>query len=175
MPIETLGYADYKANALRDRQWKSYNARWPYHERAIEIVKSLNVSDAGKVLEIGTFGAGLVIGSDKMDLPNTSWSLPEHQMVIWHDAREIPWPFDNGRYELLIALRVWHHLHPMQCESFEEAKRVAQNLIIECPEKEVVGIGITREQFIEWNNGKSPIEEHDMGTWGRLYLWRGNA
>ena len=171
--IKTIDFSAFEANAQKDPQWKSYRERWIYHERAIEIIKSLNISDAGKVLEVGSFGAGLVVGSDKMDLPNSQWNSPENQMMIWHDAREIPWPFEDGRYDLLIALRVWHHLAPVQRESFLEAKRIARNIIIECPEKEVVGVGITRDQFIAWNGGEKPVEECDMGAWGRLYLWRG--
>ena len=175
MTIQTLDYSDFEANAITLPQWKSYRSRWVYHAKSIEIVRGLNISGPSAVLEIGAFGAGLVLGSNKMDLPGGSWPLPAQHLAIWHDARIIPWPFENGKFELVIAMRVFHHLNPMQRECFMEAKRIARNVLIECPEWETIGEGITRAQFIEWNGGESPIVEHDMGAWGRLYLWKGDV
>ncbi len=171
--MKTLDFATYEANAMLDPQWKSYRERWAYHEAAIGIVNALNLSRPKRVLEIGAFGAGIVIGSDRMDLPDGSWNLPGDIRTILHDARDIPWPIADNRYDLLIALRVWHHLAPVQESCFTEAKRIAKNIIIACPEQEVVGIGIKRDRFIAWN-GAPPLKECDFGTWGKLY-WFGDV
>lgn len=175
MTLEYLEFDQYEANAVRYPQWKSYRARWVYHARAIFIIQNVCLpTDPKNVLEIGSYGAGLVTGSDRMDLPGGQWPLAGENPTYTHDARLVPWPISDQRYELLIALRVWHHLAPMQEEAFREARRVARNILIVCPEKEVVGQGITRNQFVKWNGGVPPYLEHDLGTWGRLCLWRKN-
>jgi hypothetical protein len=176
--IKTLDIGRYLKNAIKNGWPPAYKARWAYHAKAIEIAKKLSLShprmNAGKVLEIGSFGAQIVIGSDTMDLQSDEWKTPVFSPTYSHDARVLPWPIESEKYLLLVALRLWHHLAPVQEQCFREAKRVALNVLIECPEKEIVGQGITRAQFIAWNDGVLPVEEYDMGEWGRLYLWRGN-
>lgn len=174
MTIRLLTYGEYETNAKKDPQWRSYVERWGYHAKAIEIIRGLDISGPDAVLEIGTFGAGLVHGSNRMDLPDGAWPPPDPGRQIWHDAREIPWPFGDDQFELLIALRVWHHLAPAQRRALREARRVARRVLIVCPEHEVVGIGIPRGKFITW--GGQPSIEEDLGAWGRLYLFGdGNA
>lgn len=174
MTIRLLEYGEYEANARKDPQWRSYVERWGYHAKAIEIIRGLDISGPDAVLEIGSFGAGLVHGSNRMDLPDGAWPPPDPHRQIWHDAREIPWPFGDDQFELLIALRVWHHLSPVQKSSFREAQRIARRLLIVCPEREVVGVGIHRKKFIAW--GGQPAMEEDLGAWGKLYLFGdGNA
>jgi hypothetical protein len=169
MTVKLLQYAEYEANAKRDPQWKSYAARWDYHSWAIEIIQGLDISGPNAVLEIGAFGAGLVHGSKRMDLPHGSWPPPDPDRQIWHDARDIPWPFQDVQFEMLIALRVWHHLVPAQERAFREARRVARRVLITCPEHEIVGVGIPREKFTAW--GGLPVIEEDLGAWGKLYLF----
>ncbi|MDZ4241922.1 MAG: hypothetical protein U1D99_03755 [Candidatus Omnitrophota bacterium] len=172
--IETLTWTAYEENALKNPAWKSYRARWSYHAVAIEIVKSLDISSPRGVLEIGPFGANVIQGSDTMDLPSGEWRMPDYGRTIRHDARSIPWPFQEKRYELLIALRVWHHLAPFQEEAFREAKRIAHHIIIACPENEIVGVGVARGQFLAWNDGIPPSREYDLAAWGKLYFWSEN-
>lgn len=171
--MKYLDFQTFEATVSGDDRWRSYRERWLYHEAAIGMIKGLDIKRSKSVLEMGTFGAGLVIGSDRMDLPGGEWEFSGDRRTILHDARVIPWPITSGRYDLLVALRLWHHLAPLQRECFMEAKRIARNIIIECPEQEVVGVGIAREQFIEWN-GEKPAEEIDFGAWGRLYLFKGS-
>jgi len=171
--IDFLTFDDFARNADRSPQWKSYRERWIYHEIAIEIAKTLGIRRNRSVIEIGTFGAQVVPGSDTMDLPRGSWSLPGEVPTVAHDARKLPWPIRAGRYQLLVALRVWHHLAPAQRACFDEARRVAKNLIICCPEQEVVGRGIPREDWIEWNGGP-PLIERKTDGWGIVYLFGGH-
>jgi len=170
--IRYLDRAGYEANAVKDDKWRSHKARWPYHVAAIATVESLGIKDAGEVLEIGAFGAQIVIGSDTMDLPQGDWEIPGARSTYAHDARELPWPIKTGRYSLVVALRVWHHLFPRQKECFLEAKRVAKHVLIVCPEKEIVGVGIRRRQWDDWN-GSPPIRQAELEGWGRLYLFKG--
>jgi hypothetical protein len=168
--ITYLTYNDYFANARRSGQWKSHALRWPYHHGALEIIQGLNLNDSRKVLEIGSFGAGLVHGSVRMDLPGTSWEIKQNRTDIKHDARVIPWPFGDREFDLVVTLRVWHHLAPVQREAFLEARRVAKYVLIECPEQEVVGAGIPHQKFTEWNGGP-PLIVRDFADWGLLYLF----
>jgi hypothetical protein len=174
--MKMLDYAAYEANARKDPQWKSYQERWVYHEQAIKIIEGLDIQNPEEVLEIGAFGAGLVPGSDRMDLPDSPWPVAKKKGILWHDARVIPWPIPAAKYSLVVALRVFHHLAPVQKECFAEARRIARYVLIECPEQEVVGVGIKEERFIAWN-GVKPLLRHDFGAWGKLYLFgeSGNA
>lgn len=172
--IHLLTYEEYEKSVQSDPLWKSYKARWQYHAEAIQLIKGLDINAPRQVLEIGSFGAGLVKGSDRMDLPDGEWSGKVEKGTILHDARELPWPLHPlGRYRLVIALRVWHHLWPMQKECFMEAKRISKYVLIECPEQEIVGKGISRDDFLCWNYGVPPIALIDLGGWGIVYLWRG--
>lgn len=172
MPLKLLDFATFEANAQKDPQWKSWRERWKYHEKAIAIVRYLNLSRPKSVLELGCFGAGLVAGSDRMDLPGSGWNIPGDRKTILHDARVIPWPIKDRRYELLISLRVWHHLAPVQRECFAEARRVSRAQLIVCPEKEVVGVGVFREQWDDWYGGPPDIVQN-LGEWGFLYFFQG--
>jgi SAM-dependent methyltransferase len=78
---------------------------------------------------------------------------------INHDIRE-PWPLDDDSFDVVIALRVWHHLAPRQMEALFEALRVAKHVIIACPEDDG---GILRCQ---WPN---PTYMRDLGFWGMIY------
>lgn len=168
--IRLLDYDIFRQNASLDPHWKSYRHRWIYHALAIEMARGLALTDRRRVLEIGTGGAQVVIGSKTMDLPAEKappWGRP----TIEHDIKSIPWPIKSGRFDLLVALRVWHHLHPVQMEAFREAQRVARFIIICCPEWEHQGVGIPENTFREWSN---PLQvEHTQG-WGTVYLFEGN-
>lgn len=80
--------------------------------------------------------------ASREETPDEPWFEPTY----WHDVRFTPWPVHGKRYDLVVALRVWHHLVPLQKESFEEARRIAKRVLIVCPEREIVGRGITRRQ-----------------------------
>jgi len=150
-----------------------YKDRWPYHVEAIGLLKMLNITRPDEVLEIGHLGATLIAGSDSLDYPNREFHIPGYEFTptIWHDLRVIPWPIATGRYKALVALRVWHHLKPVEREAFLEAKRVAENIIMVCPEVNVRGRGVTRQQFTEWH-GRPPEYFSDVNM-GPLYLFKG--
>jgi len=167
-----LDYQSYLANARRHGWPPAYQARWAYHAAAIRVAGTLSLTHPGAVLEIGSFGAQIVPGSDTLDLPQGEWSLPDCPPTWPHDARLLPWPLEAGRYQLLVALRVWHHLAPVQAQCFREAQRVARHLLIVCPEQETVGVGIHQSQWTAWNGGP-PVHRETLPGWGNLYLFEG--
>lgn len=169
--IRFITYQEYKSAIEKHPQWKSYEKRWAYHEATISMLKNQLISSPENVLEIGSFGVPLVKGSHQMDLPSDLWKIPEKEITFKWDVRKIPWPIQDKTYDFLVALRVWHHLAPFQEQAFLEAKRVAKNIIIECPEHEVVGVGILKEQFSFWN-GAPPDQVVDFADWGKLYLFK---
>lgn len=168
--MKFLSYEMFEENAKKDRQWKSYKQRWLYHEKAIELLRKMNLPAESPVLEIGSFGANIVMGSDLMDMPLGEWPVPEETLKYVYDARQLPWPIADKQYDVLIALRVWHHLSPVQEQCFMEAKRVSQRILLVCPEQEMVGKGIAKSDFISWN-GAPPLYMEDLGAWGVLYLF----
>ena len=170
MIMKYLSFEEYKKNAEKDPQWKSYLARWEYHELAIDILKRLKITKPSGVLEIGCFGAQIVPRSHTMELPDSSWQIGGYKPKTLHDARITPWPFKDERFDVVVALRVWHHLAPVQREAFLEAKRIGKYVLIACPEVEVVGKGVLREEFNVWNEGP-PLEIYDLGAWGMVYLF----
>ena len=155
--MKYLTWELYKKNAYRVKglHWKTYKNRWRYHKRAIEIIKRSSTTDPKKVLELGTMGASIVIGSDTMDYDG-KWNYYKHNPTYLHDARKLPWPIANKQYEWFVALRVFQHLAPVQRQCFEEALRIADNVLIVVPDKYPKGSGIKLQQFIDWNNGNPP-------------------
>ncbi|MFA5424353.1 MAG: hypothetical protein WC374_10910, partial [Phycisphaerae bacterium] len=144
--VDFINYNEYTYNVIRtgNGHWTArglnYADRWPYHQIAIDIIRSLRIDDPSGVLEIGALGATLVKGSDTLDFDNDEFRITGYndQPTIKHDLRIIPWPVEK-HYRLIIALRVWHHLKPVEREAFLEAKRIADNVLIVCPEVNVRG------------------------------------
>jgi hypothetical protein len=151
--------------------WASYEGRWHYHKHAIEIIEKTNINDSSKVLEMGTLGINLVLGSDTIDY-DERWNYPGQSPTYLHDARNLPWPINDKQYELFIALRVFQHLIPVQKECFMEALRIADNVLIVVPEYYLPeGEGITLQQFVEWNNGILPTIVQNILDDTNLYYW----
>ena len=176
--VDFINYNEYTYNVIRtgNGHWTArglnYADRWPYHQIAIDIIRSLRIDDPSGVLEIGALGATLVKGSDTLDFDNDEFRITGYndKPTINHDLRVLPWPIEK-HYKVIVALRVWHHLKPVEREAFLEAKRIAENVIIVCPEVNVRGRGITRQQFEQWHGGLAEIfSDVSMGP---LYLFKG--
>lgn len=176
--VEFTTFEKYVQNAVKtgNGHWTAkgidYADRWPYHQISIDIIRSLKIHNPSDVLEIGTLGASLVVGSDTLDFDNDEFRITGYDFTptINHDLRVLPWPIEK-HYKVIVALRVWHHLKPVEREAFLEAKRLADNVLIVCPEVNVRGRGITRQQFEQWNGGAAEIfSDVSMGP---LYLFKG--
>jgi len=179
-PVQYLTHDMFLENAHRHSggHWANPEKRWSYHRRAVEVVQSLGLRSAGEVLEMGTMGASLVIGSDTLDY-GVNWPKGPQQATYFHDARIIPWPIESKKYECFVALRVFQHLVPKQQECFAEAKRVARNVVILVPGQYKTDAmkahetgPVTTDQFLAWNNRIAPSLALPLQSWGTLYLWR---
>ena len=150
------------------------SARWRYHKMAIDLIKGLGIDDSSHVLEMGTMGASLILGSHTIDYAE-HWDFPGKRPTYLHDARKLPWPIGDKQYDLFVALRVYQHLAPYQEKCFREARRVARKVLIVVPDNyrnrlHTDSRGITYEQFLRWNAQTPPDVCIDTGM-GYLYYW----
>lgn len=144
--------------------------RWVYHELAANCLSKINPQS---VLEIGTMGIKVFDSSITMDYDvGAGWIADKPD--VEHNAKEIPWPFLNRQFDCIIALRVFHHLHPKQRECFNEAKRVAKNVILVIPdsyqETHIGSKAIQLIDLIDWNHGIPPKMYVNTGH-GNFYFW----
>lgn len=151
-----------------------YNSRWSYFEKAIEM---LSDREYGKVLELGGYKSSIVTDSDTMDF-NSSY----RKLTLQHDARTTPWPIEDKKYDLFIALQVWEHLYmdqknilgPKQQEAFAEVMRVSKNALLSFPYKwnqpGNIHHGIDENKINVWTLGIEPKRIEKSGT-RILYLF----
>lgn len=148
--------------------WKNFQNRWLYHKISVQIIKYLEIQNNKKILEIGTMGMQLISGSVTMDYNatknNASWFIDGFKPDILHDARNCPYPFAYKEFDLVVALRVFHHLKPYQKEALKELKRIANNILIVTPNK--------LNEIILWNEGVQPTLSIKVGDFGFLYFFK---
>jgi hypothetical protein len=108
------------------------NHRWEYHEKVIDLLKTIEFDS---VLEAGTMNIKIYSDSDTIDynLPNSGWYLYYTPTHI-HDLRQIPWCIDDKKYDVFIALRVFHHLLDKPQKYFNEMKRISNHIILALPD-----------------------------------------
>ena len=148
--------------------------RWIYHSRVIEILQEAAISSPDRILEVGTMGTQLVTGSHSLDF-DEKWNFEGNNPTYWHDLRKVPWPIPDKQYDWVVAMRVFHHLYPMQAECFREARRIAKNVVIivpaVAPQKADSDRGITPLQFFRWNGFSPPSSWEGVPYFGSLYTW----
>lgn len=173
---------------LERSHWSTFERRWTYHKKAIDLVREHVTFTGGGSLEIGTMGVSVVKGSDTLDY-SAKWDA-NFRPTYNHDIRVCPWPIESKRYDCVIALRVFHHLFPVQRLCFMEAQRVARNVVMVVPEQvklfngkrsvlENAGRvapptdrGISYDQFVSWNDGVPPDYYEPLPSHGSLFLWK---
>lgn len=152
---------------------ESNKNRWDYYRRVVELVKAIGVNDPSKILELGTMGISVVENSVTMDY-EFAWKLPYTPTII-HDAMSLPWPFAEKQFEVFIALRVFHHLSPMQKECLREGFRIARHVILVIPPNYShsdfkSSKGLLYKDFVDFLDGVHPnIYMPTRG--GDLYYW----
>lgn len=135
-----------------------YRRRWPYMRSAIKIAQT---TKPRTILEIGSVDLPLFRGSTTMDVRRHGKFVPD----IEHDAKRTPWPFDKGEFDLLIALQVWEHLGKRQPQAFDEAARVANNILLSLPLEwktapDNCHYMITRDKIVKkWARRKPNVEK----------------
>ena len=155
---------EYQELCLSDKYWVG---RWDYFSKVIEIVKELNVKT---VLELGAYKQTLVKDCDVMD------KNPNYQNVTYHwNATKTPFPIEDKKYDLFIALQVWEHLYEnnkevtggRQKESFAEVMRISRYAILSFPYKwnvpNNVHDAIDEAVINEWTLGVKPIKTFLVG------------
>ncbi|MBX2931821.1 MAG: hypothetical protein KF781_07750 [Chitinophagaceae bacterium] len=176
--IKLLTFEDYfaKVKELEGGHWTldTIKLRWTYHYRVVELIKALQLKDASKVLEMGTMGVQCVKNGHTIDYAER-WNFPGKQPDYLHDARKLPWPIEDKKYDLFIALRVYQHLVPVQKECVQEAMRIAKKVIIITPNYYDNNVlpdsrGITYTNFVEFLNGIHP-NLYIPTELGDLYYW----
>lgn len=166
---------EFNKNPKQGHWTTETNNRWDYFGRVVNLIKQLNVSDSSKILEMGTVGISCVTDSHTIDY-SEHWDFAGKNPTFLHDARQIPWPIENKVYDLFIALRVYHHLAPVQKECLREAIRIAKKVIIVVPSSyESTGIsinskGITYADFVSYLDGIHP-NIYTPTLVGNLYYW----
>jgi len=109
----------------------AYKGRWGYFEAARDYILGIPGMENWRpedVLEIGPYKVPLVRGCDTMDVEPWLDALTHR-----HDAGKVPWPVEDGRYRLMVALQVWEHLRGRQREAWREVERVADWAVISLP------------------------------------------
>lgn len=144
--------------------------KWGYHQRAIDLIQKLNLTDARRVLEMGTMGIQVVQHSDTLDFAD-EYPFEGKNPTYVHDGKVLPWPISDDRYELFIALRVFQHLAPVQQECFLEARRISRYQLLVVPyEYHHPQKGIIYDEFVEWLDGVHP-NHFEISSQGALYFW----
>lgn len=176
--IQYLTKSEYQklTQELAGGHWttETTETRWDYHNRVIELIKSLKIKDPQQILEMGTMGISCIKESKTIDYAER-WDFKGKNPTYLHDAREIPWPIKNKQYDLFIALRVFQHLIPVQKECVKEAMRISKKVILVVPEsymnKELPNSkGITYTDFVNFLDGVHP-NLYVPTAQGYLYYW----
>jgi hypothetical protein len=143
-----------------------YKGRWAYFEKIVGLINKL---DFNSVLELGPYRKPMVQGSDQMDIGKARPGL-----TYRHDATVTPWPMEDKKYDLFIALQVWEHLGDKQQEAFKEVMRISRKAILSfplnwnCPGD--MHHGITEDMIAEWTLGivpKKKIRTTQREIWKR--------
>lgn len=147
MKLITKKEFDEKTVSLGGKHWATKDNRWEYYKFVLSLLKDI---EANKVLEIGSVGVKLIEESDELDYDvKAVW--PTFNPKYYHDLRNIPYPIENDEYDLIICLRVLHHLHGKQKDVFDEFKRISNKLILAIPHERY-----GYDDVIEWSDGLSP-------------------
>ena len=129
-PIRPIRRADWDRFAQGDRYARG---RWGYTSVAAticgELISRYRLRTA---LELGPYRRPLIVGADIMDAVVHDDVESEGRTII-HDAKAIPWPVDDGRYDLFVALQVFEHLVSRQEAAFREVRRIARHAVISLP------------------------------------------
>lgn len=147
-----ITYAEFEEIA---KEHKYYKGRWEYFEKVIDIVKR---ESPNSVLEIGPYLLPIIKNADTMDI---HVYLPD--LTFHHDATDVPWPIEDGQYDLCIALQLWEHLLDKQQDAFKEVMRVSKKAILSFPHKwdtpwDPIHHNIDEKKIAEWTLYVEPVE-----------------
>ena len=155
--MRLMTYSEFEELRKQDPYYKK--SRWEYLKEVIDIITKESFNS---VLELGAYKQPVVHGSDIMDVNS---ELPN--LTYIHNATKIPWPVENSKYDLFIALQVWEHLKDKQKEAFKEVIRISKMAILsfplnwDCPGN--CHHNITEEKISEWTLHVNPVKKIKVG------------
>jgi hypothetical protein len=132
--MKILDYEIFKSKVLHlnDEYWNNtYKKRWDY----ISVVTSeISTLKPTSILELGPYKISLSDISDSMGLDKSLIDKDNiNNLTYIQNAKTTPWPIEDKKYDLFIALQVMEHLSPNQSEIFDEIKRISKYAIISVP------------------------------------------
>jgi len=151
-PMSTMTLSEFRELEKHDPY---YEGRWKYFKKVIGII---NRESFKCVLELGPYKQPIVHGSDIMDIRADFTNL-----TYEHDATNIPWPIEDKKYDLFIALQVWEHLENKKQDAFNEVMRISKMAILSfplnwnCPGD--CHHGITKKDIAEWTLNTVPAKK----------------
>lgn len=112
-----------------------YKNRWEYFNEIIVLLNQFD--DIHSVLEIGPYKLPFVKQSDIIDIYGSYLKdIPfETGKFLQYDCSELPLPFEDKSYDLVIACQVIEHLGytGQQIEFFKDLERICDKAIISLP------------------------------------------
>jgi hypothetical protein len=156
-------HAGRRIRPLRRFELLDLGRRIPYYQtRSIYMSMASRVAEdlirrhgLTTALELGPYLRPLIIGADVLDLAVQADREAEGRTII-HDATRLPWPVDDGAYDLFVGLQVFEHLGTSQADVFREVRRVARHAILSLPidwqmsDPRNCHHGITAERALSW-------------------------
>lgn len=106
------------------KNWERARQRWPYHKFVRDMLIRINPDI---ILEAGSMGVKLCEQSETIDYSESGWEK-FYTPTYDHDLRELPWPV--GKYDVFVALRVFHHLIDKPGDYIHEMQRISKMAII---------------------------------------------
>lgn len=154
-PIRVITESEFEAVAAAAPR-NYYKGRRRYISAAATAADDL-IARHGlqSALELGPHLRPLIVGADVMDRSQPE-DLTDAGTVTVHNAIDAPWPFEDGSYDLFVALQVFEHIVGGQEIAFREVRRVAKHAVISLP--------------IDWVM-KDPTNCHHMISNERALSW----
>lgn len=148
--METLSAKEIKELSYKDPY---YAPRVGYLNAVIDILSKIKFSSA---LELGPYHQPIIKSAHTMD--RADFGTPPTYI---HNACKFPWPIENNKYDLFMALQVWEHLEGNQQKAFMEVMRISRKALLSFPYKwHCPGNchhNITEQTISDWTLGTPPL------------------
>lgn len=186
--LDTMTYFDYE-DLLQGPRGSYYTGRWEYFKEVITIIGQ---EDIHSVVELGPGLLPIVKNADLILNPEEDSFGKPGELTGHHyrfDATTKPWPIDDKKYDLFIALQVWEHLDNKQSRAFREVMRISRSAILSFPYHWEGGEekpshrahrGIDREIIEDWTLHVKPEKMIEIARTGPefskgpriIYFWK---
>lgn len=130
--LNLMTFKDYE-ELLNGPRGQYYIGRWEYFKEVLKIIQNEEIKN---VIELGPGLLPIVKNSDLIMNPEEdSFGRPNENKgkVYTFDATTKPWPINDKKYDLFIALQVWEHLDNKQSRAFREVMRISKMAILSFP------------------------------------------